>query len=168
MNQKIPENDHRPPMTEDQLEWISRQTSRAVNHAVDQAMRTYSKAAATGFVILLLGLVLCVYVVQNYDAAARRAIVDSGRAISVSSCNRDFDSISKDRNLLQRGRENIQQQYAAKDITETAYRRSIAFYDRELREYRLPDCREALDVVTDNPNAPIFIPRPRYPLDKAG
>ena len=165
---EFPPDNHRPPMTQEQLEWISRQTSRAVNKAVENAMRVYSRVALSGFIILLLGLALTVTVMQNYDKDSRKAIVDSGRAVSVAGCNRDFESISRDRTLLARGRANLAKQHDHGEITDAAFARGDKFYEDELRNYQLPDCREALNLLTDNPDEPIYVPEPRYQGDGKG
>jgi hypothetical protein len=95
----------------------------------------------------------------------RQAIVQSGRVVAVDGCNRDFNSISQQRAVLQRAQVVIRQGYAKGQYTEAQYERAKKFYNQQLHKIDLPDCRTAKDIITDDPRNPGTLPVPRYPGD---
>lgn len=128
-----------------------------------QHFRRFRTRAVVGFTILLAGVGASFYTQGKDSDEGRTAIVQSGRAVSVSGCNRDFVTTERFRNLLLRGQAAQKRALADGDITQRQYELGTKFYERELRLTPLPDCRESLEVVTDDPDAEIVVPEPLYP-----
>lgn len=109
---------------------------------IQRAFRRFRTETLIGFVILLLGLSLGTYTINNENEAARQAIQDSANAVSVSNCNERFKvSLTQRRELV-----------LARDIP----------LDEAVRLTPMPDCRKA-NIVTDDPAADIRKQRPFHP-----
>lgn len=145
------------PLTQEQLDWISAQT----DHAVKKAVRRVTRRAAVGFVVLLAGLG-GQYAAGSHDAIdARHATVQSGRAVAVDGCNRDFRSIDSFRGLVVRLKVANEQAYKRAPVKDPdAYAAAQKFYTDTLGDYRYPDCGRARSIVTDDPATTIVVPRP--------
>lgn len=145
-----------------ELEKVREQRER--NHR-----RRWRNANLAGFLILLAGVGGGFYT-QGQDRSAadskateqRIAIVDSGRAVSVAGCNRDFKTISKLRGILIRGQEFQRAAFERGDISIEVYERGTAYYQQQLGTLPVPDCRKAAKVLTSDPNAPIRVPEPLH------
>ncbi len=156
-----PRDDHDdvPPMTEEQLDYFSEQTRRAVRRAV----RNYSRGAMIGFLILVGGLGF-VQVSQNHEnQQAQEALVQSGRVVAVDGCNRDFKQTARIRSLMQRLLAATEEAYDKGQMTADKYAQARAFYQSELDRQVLPDCRKAEQVLSSDPSKPINPPTPLYP-----
>lgn len=167
-------------ITPDEARWYSQQRQQDIDIAVERTSKHLMRRALVGFLILFVGLLIAFYVNQQqygiskdqYAAnrktaiAQRQAIVDSGRAVSVDGCNRDFNTITKLRGILITSKDFAKSAYKEGSISRDRYSRSIKFYDDQLAELRLPDCRKAKTVVNQDPKTPVRIPVPRYPGDK--
>lgn len=156
-----PRDDHDdvPPMTEEQLDYFSEQTRRAVRRAV----RNYSRGAILGFLILAGGLGF-VQMSQNHENKnAQQALVQSGRVVAVDGCNRDFKSTERIRSLLQRLLDATEASFEKGQMNAQQYAQARAFYQSELDRQVLPDCRQAEEVLSDDFSKPINPPTPLYP-----
>jgi hypothetical protein len=150
------------PLTHDQLEQISRETE----HAARKAVRIYLRQARIGFLLLLVGIASAIGLARYDATVSREAIVNSGRAIAVVGCNRDFDSNERLRGLLERARDASTVEWRRGRIPTDRYESAKRFYRDELAKLPQPDCRKALRTVTDDPTRPIVIPAPKYPTEK--
>ncbi len=157
-----------PPMTEEQLEWISEQTERATR----KALRHWARRATVGFVVLAAGIGAAFYndasnedAQQTRNAEARKTIVDSGRAIAVEACNRDYRTTVELRAILDRAARVQKANFNEGTINRRTWDRLDAHLTKALIRLRVPDCREAREVLTQNPDERIIIPAPLYPKD---
>lgn len=142
-----------PGMTEEQLDYFSYQTQRAVR----RGLRWYRNGALMAFVVLAIGTAGG-YLANNSDnEAARNALTSSGRAVAVDSCNRDFETFDK---IFRRLIAATEAAHAAGRSTQAERDVAVNFYQDEL--HHLPDCRKAKALLTDNPNDPIKVPTPRF------
>lgn len=156
-----------PGMTVEQLDFFTEQTERAVEKGVKEGVRQYRNRALQGFAILLAGLMILTFLQQQETSDARaardaqqKALVQSGRAVSVDGCNRDFVTAQSFRATITRLKEATD---SRADQTPEARRTAVAFYQGVLDISPLPDCRKAETVITDNPAAPVRIVRPYFP-----
>lgn len=166
-------------ITPDEARWYSQQRQQDIDIAVQRTSRHLMRRALTGFLILLVGLLVAFYTNQQQYGiskdqyrdnrktaiAQRQAIVVSGRAVSVDGCNRDFNTITKLRGVLIASKDFARSAYKEGSISRDRYSRSIQFYNNQLAELRLPDCRKAKTIVNQDPRTPVRIPVPRYPGD---
>jgi len=150
-------------MTQEQLEFFTEQTERAAEKASKRGYEAALKQARLGFALLLIGIGAVFYLNQKDDADARTAIVDSGRAVSVSGCNRDYEDRVKFVELLLRGKAAVLMAHKTGQQTEAQRDRGLEFYDRQLKDYTLIDCRKSEDVVSDDPDAVADAPAPYWP-----
>jgi hypothetical protein len=124
----------------------------------------WRRMVIAGYVILTIGYIGNTTVDRERASDGRAALVQSGRYVSVVGCNRDFITIEKIRGVFQRAIIGLDEQFAAGEITKERHVRGIAFYLGELDRIRLPDCRDASNIITDNPFRPIEPPvEPLYP-----
>jgi hypothetical protein len=148
-----------------QLDWVVQQTKDTAERAASAAASRVRNRALVGFIILLLGLLVVGYTVQVESDKSRAQIVKSGDAIAVGSCNRDYTVIDSLRDELERSFARIDSLEA--DGTYSKHQADVA---REstghfLEKYKLPDCRSAETILTDDPEAEVTVPVPRYPDD---
>jgi hypothetical protein len=157
-----------PPMTDEQLEFFTRQTDLAVR----KALRKYSRAALAGFLILMIGVGIAFHnvstlasKVEKNAGESRSALVQSGRAVAVDGCNGRFESQSQFRDTLRRLDRSNALAYKNGTITAEQRRSAKEFYRGALGRAVLPDCRLAAKLLTDNLDEPIPSISPRYPGD---
>ncbi len=151
--------ERRRPLSYEQIDMIASHTERAAR----KALRKYTVSAIAGFLILLGGIGLVRWEDTRRSNASSETIVESGNAVAVAACNRDFDTIGILRGVLLAGAEI--QVVAAKrgDITRAQAEASAEFYTKQLTLLKQPDCRKSLRVLTDNPDArPIQVPTPKF------
>ena len=138
-----------------------------------EAFAHYRRNAVVGFLILLLGIGFVQWDNQKDNSDARkeiaaksvqsdRAIVKSGRAVSVAGCNRDYVTIARLRELILAGREDIRNYVAEGTLNPEQGARAQKRITAQVKEYPLPDCREARRIVTDNPRDLGPIPPPKF------
>ena len=138
-----------------------------------EAFANYRRNAVIGFLILLLGIGYVQWDSDNSNREARediqkqsvqadRAIVKSGRTVSVAGCNRDFVTITRLRELILVGRQDIREYVADGTLTPAQGVRAQQRITERVRRYPLPDCREAEKIVTDNPRDLPPTPEPKY------
>jgi hypothetical protein len=150
---------HPTPMTEEQLEFFTFQT----RHAVSKALRKFAAGAAIGYLILAGGVVAMYENGQSVSDSEQNAIVQSGRAVAVDSCNRDYTSRESYRGLFFRLLAVIDEQVRQGEVTKRQGEFAKRFYRGELAKLPLPDCRKAEKVITDNPDRTTRVPTPLYP-----
>lgn len=131
------------------------------------SLRTFKLAVRgilLGFIILTVGGVGNLAADRERADQAREALVKSGRIVSVDACNRDFRIIQRERGVFQRSLVVITQQHDAGLTTDAQYLRSKEFYEQQLGNFLLPDCRITNKLLTDDPEqAKQPVPRPLYP-----
>lgn len=150
------------PLTQEQLAFLTEQTQRAATKASRAALRRYVRGATVAFTVMALAIGGSFYAQGTDSSQGRTAIVQSGRAVAVDGCNRDFKATERFRNLLLRGQAAQKRARADGDITQRQYELGREFYKRELRRTPLPDCRDALRILTDDPNVEVRVPPPLY------
>ena len=148
-----------PPVTLEQLEFFTEQTDKAVR----KALAKFSRRAVLGFVVLFLASLGNVWYASHISKGARSAVVNSGYAVAIDGCNRDFRSTETLRLLLKSSRALTLQAAKSGNISRDRINESLRFYDSQLEALKLPDCRKSDDVITDDPQASIMIPEPLYP-----
>lgn len=155
--QKADEASWPPPLTQDQLEHFAAEARRAAAKGAREGARRQARSALLGFLILFAGISYNVYDIRHSAATSRRAIVQSGRVVSVDGCNRDYRDDRRFIALLNHSvvlvKRSIKQQHL--EGTPQA-KEALAFYRTEIRNAtnQLPDCRKAVSVVTDDPSKP--------------
>lgn len=154
------------PFSDDQIHYL--EVSR--RHSVDRAIRHYRNQSVAGFAILLLGILLALGL-QQQDLGTRRdlarsqrhAIVESGRAVAVNSCNARFEDRTQIRGVLVASMSATKRLEAEGIITHERAEDQRAFYTKQLAKLRLPDCRKDAALLTDDPDKPIPHIEPLYP-----
>lgn len=155
----LPEQAQQAGLTEDQLAFFTEQTRRAVR----KSLRSYATPVILTYLALIVGLVIAFHVNavtakqgRQYRDKQQTALVDSGRAVSVDGCNRDFRSRDDLRGILIRLR-------AATTLNKTQTpdqkAAALSFYDKTLAQQTYPNCGAARNIITSDPNAPIVVPR---------
>lgn len=155
-----------PLSTEAQLELITLTATNAAEKAATrkshEVLRRYRNNAVIGFLVLGFGVGFTIYDSGHQGERARSAVVQSGRAVSVSGCNRDFDTIGILRGVLLNAQSFQTAALKRGDITQAQFDRAQEYYDSQLAKLKQPDCREAEKLLTDDPNAPIPTVKPKY------
>jgi hypothetical protein len=147
-------------MSREQLSFIEEETRKAS----DRAARRQRRRSLSGFVILLLGILLTLGIQQRDDNNARKSIVRSGTVIAVDGCNRDFRFAAQTRRTFLRLKDSSRLSYEAGNSTYESFKRAQAFYDNELRNIALPDCRTTRGILTSDPDLSHRpVPKPLYP-----
>jgi hypothetical protein len=155
-----------PGVTDEEIEFYSNERQTDIR----RALKHFRNQALIGYLILLFGL-LFVWQTFQHDQGERRkvaqaqreTIVRSGRAISVDGCNRDFRSTLKLRAVFIAAKQQTKAQHDQGAISDARYARTVKFYNDQLKEIVLPDCRKAREVVSQDPNRVVNIPRPLHP-----
>lgn len=147
------------PMTEEQLEFFTHQTARAVRKATSK----FAVAASVGYLILFGGVFAMYENGQSVSDKESNAVVQSGRAVAVSGCNRDFKDRKSFRALFERLIVAVDASVERGDATPAQGRFAKKFYQDELDKLPLFDCRDAEKVITDNPGRTARIPTPLHP-----
>jgi hypothetical protein len=152
-------------LTEEQLAFFTEQTRRAVS----KALRKFALPALSGYVALLVGLVIAFGANANTSEQAtqaqhdsRVAIVASGRAVAVDGCNRDFRSTDKFRGLLVRLKVATE---VSKTSTPAQKAAGLKFYDTTIADQKYPNCAAARSIITDDPKKPVVVPTPLVAKD---
>lgn len=150
------------PFTKEQLDWISNE----VRHSANKVLRNWVIGGTIAFVLILIGLIVAFHVDAQHNEESRKAIVNSGRAVSVAGCNRDYDSIQKLRGIIIASRPQLKTYYEEGSLTRAQYLRALDNIQKQLKDYPLPDCRRSLKVLTDDEDATVVIPEPKYQQKK--
>lgn len=148
-----------------QIEWLvardayldKQREARTARH-----FKRFRNSALAGFLVLAGGIGGAFYTSQTDSDASRSAIVTSGRAVSVSGCNRDFHTVNTLRGILLRAQAFQAAARERGDITQAAFERGNAYYAEQLAALRPVDCRPSADVVTDDPNKTTHVPVPEH------
>lgn len=140
--------------TEEQLTYLENSRRGAVRAAV----RRYRDSSLVAFLLLLGGIGFLFYDNQHDQeasqkalAAQQHALVQSGRIVAVDGCNRDFADNQKFRGLLERLRRSAETNYRLGRTTQEQYEQAVLFYNRELNNFSVIDCRESERILTDDP-----------------
>lgn len=145
------------PLTQEQLEWVVEQTHLTAERAGREGARGVRKWATIGYVTLVLGLIFVQQVGNNTSEKERSAIVDSGRAVSVDGCNRDYREDVRIRDVFLTSQSIVKARLKAGESPDPANdRKVIQFYDAQLAAFELPDCRKAESLLTSDPDK--FVP----------
>lgn len=142
-----------------------------IHEEAREAVRGYRNRALAAFVLILVAYGYLFNVDQRADIdrqqdakAARAAIVESGNIVAISGCNQHFRDRQAIRAVLFASRRVQQRARKRGDTTRAQYLDSIRFYRSQLTRLRLPDCRDTVRTLTDDPNRkPLVVPRPLYP-----
>lgn len=146
------------PLTEEQLHWIEQQTIAAA----EKAGKYVWKRAIWGFVVFVVALILVAGYNNHQNTVSRDAIVQSGQAVAVDGCNRDYQDRVQFRGLLERLKEASKVSYQSGRTTKDQYDTAVDFYDDQLKKFALPDCRDAENLLTSDPNKDLPVIKPYY------
>lgn len=146
---------HHEPFSEAQLEWITASTHRAV----DKTLRAYRRTALVGFMVLLVGVIVALYLAAHQNSKAQDSIVASGNVVAVDGCNRDYTDRVKFRSLLLRLKASSDASFKRGQTTKEQHDTANSFYKSQLDNYPLLDCRQAAHVLTKDPQDP------KHPVD---
>ena len=147
------------PLTEDQLEWITKQNERIAR----RVLWLYVRWAMVGFVVLFVAFLGNVIYSNHLNAVSREQVVRSGDIVAVAGCNRDFQERLEIRGVLIESKAFTRQAYRRGAISEVERDLRIEFYNERLQGLPLPDCRVADEILTDDPDKPLREPAPLYP-----
>lgn len=111
------------------------------------------------FLGLALALGTTVYRSEDLRNDSRVGFINSGTAGVIVGCNRDFDTLTKVRGLFVRLDDANLQSYRSGKTTAEARREAKVYYQGELKNFELPDCRKAKITDTDL----VKIPEAYYP-----
>lgn len=150
-------DDKHPPVTEEQLALFSGMQ----RNAVVKALRRWTRTAVLGYLILLGGVFAMYENGQSVSSGERQAILESGTAVLVDSCNRDYNATLRLRGVFERLITAVKEA----DAPEARKEMSLRFYRGELEKLPLPDCRKAVGALTADPDETIHMPKPLYPPD---
>lgn len=130
-----------------------------------RSLKRYARSATVGFLILLAANAYVWSYSNRNNNQSRDAIVRSGKAVSISGCNRDFRSTQALRGVLKTADQLQARAIKTGEITISPKQRQIAhkFYSQQLRNLPLPDCKAAGEVLTNDPDAKPLVPRPLAP-----
>lgn len=142
-----------------------------------EALNAYRRNAVIGFLILLVGLGVVLWQGAEHADDARqdiaaasedsdKAIVQSGRAVSVAGCNRDFHTNQRLRGLIASSRGDIDRYVAEGTLTPAQGKRAKQRINEQIKSYPLPDCRKAETILTSKPGKTTEVPEPLYPEKK--
>jgi hypothetical protein len=150
-------------MTGEQLDFFTQQTERTATKAARIAVREYRNRAIVGFIILLFGIIYVQWYNSHTAKEAREAIVQSGRAVALLGCNRDYHTQQALRSVITASKAFAVTAEKNGVITEADLAARQDFYDAQLAKIEIPDCRAAKSVVTDDPRDLGPLPEPLYP-----
>ena len=158
-----------PPMTEDQLDFMSKQSERAAHKATRRTLRS----AFVGYVILIAGVLAMYQNGQHVSNGERDAIIRSGTVVSVEGCNRDFADKEQFISLLERLQSASKRSARLQHLktTDPQVKLALDFYSDEIARAKreLPDCRREQHMLTDDPErTQPWPPLARYPDDRSG
>lgn len=114
---------------------------------------------------MLLGLGFNSLIDRDRANQGREALAESGNVVSVSGCNRDFRLYQKVRAVFNQSLAAVEAQHAQGLTTDEQYERVKQFYNDQLTNFALPDCRDVANTLTDNPDrsGDKTAPSPLYP-----
>lgn len=149
------------PLTEEQLKWVAEQTERAAAKAAHQAAldagRNERRHNRWAFLILLIGILVVFHLGNRASEGERQAIVDSGKAVAIDGCNRDYTEDVRIRDVFLTSQSVIQRRIdSGQSPNPKADKQAVAFYDEQLKTFKLPDCRKAESLLTSDPDR--FVP----------
>lgn len=147
------------PFTEEQLAAMSRE----VQHTARKMLHIYVRNAVIGFVILLVANIYVWSTAQTLNSDAREAIVQSGRAVSVDGCNRDFQTINALRGILTAAQSERARALKRGEISPQQFQRAQEFYHQQLANLQLPDCEQSREILTDEKDRAPLVPQPLRP-----
>jgi hypothetical protein len=150
------------PLTEEQLAFFTEQTERAVHKTAKKIVRS----ALIGYAILLLGSLGMYLNGQSISKEERQSIVQSGTAVAVESCNRDFRTIGALRGVLIASRDFQVESLRRGDITQRQFDRARSYYRVQLASLPQPDCRVSRGLLTTKGDEVPSVPEPLYPDKK--
>jgi hypothetical protein len=133
--------------------------------AAESALAKYRRQSVIGFAVLFVGLIVAVYTGDKANDEGRKAVVDSGQATAISSCNRDFTQTEEFRNIVARSKCQMQGAVNRGDASEEGADEQLQALDDARKDLTLPDCRKAGENLTSDPDDVIRIPEPLYPKD---
>jgi hypothetical protein len=113
--------------------------------------------------LLFVGVILMYENGQSVSGNERDSIVASGRAVAVDGCNRDFRDREAVRGVLVAAENSVKRQIARKIISDEQATDALQFYASQLRRLKLPDCREADDLLTSSPDKKLPHIAPLHP-----
>lgn len=167
----IPEQDSSKPtpLTEEQLRFFTEQTRRVVDREVEGALKRYVSGAVVAYVILVAALGYILYSDSHQrderradSVAARHQIVNTGNAVALAGCNRDFRTITSLRAVLINAKGFQKAALKRGDVNKEQYDRTVVYYKAQLKKLQVPDCRAAAHTVTDNPSRRVTLEAPLY------
>jgi len=140
-----------------------------VDREVEGALTRYVRGAIVAYVLLVAALGYALWR-DSHDRADRRAdsiaareqVVNSGNAVAVQGCNRDFVTTKHLRDVLINAAAFQRAALKRGDISPAQYSRAITYYNSQLAGLPFPDCRHTLHILTDNPQRTVHIPTPLY------
>ena len=151
------------PLTETQMTWVDKRVQDAAAKAAREATGRTRRQALIGFLVLLFAIGFVQWDSSKAERAARQAVVTSGTVIAVDACNRDYKSRVEIRAVLKASKAFQEAALKRGDISQEGYERATAFYEERLRKLPLPDCRQAEDVLTADPDKVPPVPKPLHP-----
>lgn len=147
-------------MTEDEIiEFFASETEKAAKRASRRTLR----AALVGYLVLFVGVFGMYWNGQHVSGTERQAVVDSGRVVAIAGCNRSFKANQGFRALFTRLIRVTEAQAKRGEISQYQAQQSLRFYRAERAKIKLPDCRQAGRILTDDPEADIRHIPPLYP-----
>jgi hypothetical protein len=142
---------------------------RENDRAVRVALKSYSKKVAILFAAFAAAAAILFYIAFTDADEQRDDLRESGVAVAVEGCNRDFRGTEKIRSLLIRlqknGIERYRQTEKAGPVTPEVtqqFNEAQDFYKDQLQEITLPDCRKTAAAFNVNPDR-LEDPVPLYP-----
>lgn len=143
---------------------------RAKEHVREEAtvvscrqFNRWKRNALIAYIAVAFALGANIAIDRERAGDARAALVNSGRIVSVDGCNRDFRLYQKVRAVFLRSLDAITQQRNSGLITQAQYLRAKNFYETELSNFALPDCRITENLLTADPaKADQPTPQPLY------
>jgi hypothetical protein len=125
--------------------------------------KVWRRGAILAFVLLAVGGIGNQYADRQRSEQARSALVKSGQIVSVDGCNRDFRITQRERAVFERSLALAKQQHDSGLTTDRQYLRSREFFEQQLSDFALPDCRITQGLLTADPErADQPVPRPLY------
>ena len=150
--------------------WQERREAKAKRRRIEDSnqyvtcrqFKFWRRGAMVGFALLFAGSLGNSYVDRERANDGRQALVNSARVVVIDGCNRDFRNTERLRALLIRAETAIEEQYRSDFISKRRYDEAIKFYEAEIKRLKLPNCKTARNVITDDPFTPV--PDPPLPL----
>lgn len=147
--------------TQEQLDFFTEQTRRAVT----KATKRQARHNLVGFLALLFGLIVALYVAHADRVRAQNAIVRSGTVVAVDGCNARYRDRQALRDLFVRLQAAVKEQAKEQHLDPKGQQTQFAlrFYRDELGRLPLPDCRPTAHILTAVPFPPAKQPTPLHP-----